>query len=135
MHRWDRWREENKMSTPVSVSFTFQAPSGDPLAGGRVEIRLSSDIATAVSNGVQVAAKRTVTATLDAAGSTTVSLWPNATLLPAGTVYFLVAYSASGQPAWRGEIVVDSATGNYLVLEDSDQILLEDGTSSILLEI
>lgn len=86
--------------------FTFQDPAGNPLAGGRVEFRLNVDISTAASSGSQICAGRTATATLDSNGSCTVSLWPNGTLLPSGSVYVVTAYTALGQLAWSGQMTL-----------------------------
>ena len=89
-----------------SVTVTFQDPAGNPLSGGSVTFDLNTDIATATSGGTQVCAGRTVTATLDTNGSATLSLWPNASLFPASSVYFVRAFTAQGQPAWSGEMTV-----------------------------
>lgn len=96
------------MSSPTqqSVSLTFQDAAGNPLAGGSVRITMSVDISTATSGGPQVAAQRTVEATLDSNGSVTVDLWPNNLLSPSGSVYFVNAYASGGQPAWSGQITV-----------------------------
>ena len=127
------------MPTPTKVLIiqSFQDPAGNPLAGGKATFSLSIDISTGASSGPQVAAGRTVTATLDNTGTCFVQLWPNDTLSPPGSVYFVAAYTAQGQPAWRGELTV-SATGspNYILLEDGSLILLEPGgpLDGILLE-
>lgn len=89
-----------------SVTLVFQDPAGNPLAGGSVTFMLNVDISTAASSGPQVAAQSTVTATLDGSGSCTVDLWPNNVLSPAGSVYFVNAYAADGQPAWSGQMTV-----------------------------
>lgn len=85
----------------VSFTLVFQDPSGQPLAGGSVTLRLNTD--ASVSNS-QIVAGRLVIATLDTNGSATVTIWPNDQLDPAGTVYFVDAYCANGQPAWRGQM-------------------------------
>ncbi len=88
-----------------SVSLTFQDPSGTPLALGSVTFRLQVDISTFANSGPQVSAGRVVTAALDSSGSCTVLLWPNNLLAPA-SIYFVTAYTAQGQPVWRGELTV-----------------------------
>lgn len=112
-------------------TLTFQDPSGTPLAGGYVTFQLQFDISTGSAAGPQIAAGRMTQATLDTNGSCTVTLAPNATYLPTGSVYFVKAYTAAGQPAWSGEITV--AAPSYLLLENGGRILLENG-GGILLE-
>ncbi len=51
----------------------------------------------------------TVKTTLDETGSCMINLWPNDTLVPAGSVYKATAYTAKGQPVWQGEITVVTA--------------------------
>jgi hypothetical protein len=89
-----------------SVTFTFQDPAGNPLAGGSVTLRLNVDGATAVSSGTQVAAGRLVTAALDSTGTATVELWANSGLSPSGTIYFVEAYTLLGEPAWSGQFSI-----------------------------
>lgn len=93
-------------TTQQPVTFTFQDPSGAPLAGGSVVLQLSSDIATSVVAGVQILAGRQVTGTLDSNGSCTLNLWPNSVMFPSGVVYFVSAYTASGLLVWSGELTV-----------------------------
>jgi hypothetical protein len=95
-----------------SVTLVFQAPSGAPLAGGQVQIHLGQDASLGTSGGPSVNT-RTVLTTLDGSGSCTVLLWPNDALYPAGTVYFVNAYTASGQLVWSGQMTVDSS-GNVV---------------------
>jgi len=95
-------------ATQQSVTLSFFDPAGNPLAGGSVRLTLNIDISTAVVNGPQIAAQRTTETTLDDEGSGTVDLWPNDVLFPAGSVYFVEAYSAEGQPAWSGQMTVTS---------------------------
>jgi hypothetical protein len=92
--------------TQQSVTLTFQDPSGQPLANGRVDIRLQVDISAATSGGPQVCAGRLVSVTLNGSGSATVLLWPNSSTFPAHSVYFVTAFTALGQPAWKGELTV-----------------------------
>ena len=90
-----------------SVTFTFQDAGGNPLAGGEVQIHLNQDASLGISGGPSVST-RTIHVTLDGSGSATVLLWPNDLLLPAGSVYFVNAFSALGEPAWDGQISVHS---------------------------
>ena len=117
------------------VILNFQDASGNPLALGSVTFRLSTDISTATSGGVQIAAKRLVTVELDASGNCSVLLWPNDTLVPSGSVYFVQAYTAQGQPAWTGQITVTSGT-YFLLQEDGISVFLLENSSldAILLE-
>jgi len=94
------------MATKQSVTLTFVDPADTPLAGGSVHIMLSVDISTVAANGPQISAQRVVKATLDGSGSCTVLLWPNNLLSPAGSVYFVTAYTALGQHAWSGQLTV-----------------------------
>jgi hypothetical protein len=92
--------------TKQLVTLVFQDPAGNPIANGSVRIRLQVDVSTATSGGPQVSAGRMLEASLDASGSVTISLWPNSTTVPANSVYFLTAYTALGQPVWKGELTV-----------------------------
>lgn len=96
----------NDNSGPPTTTFSFQDPSGNPLAGGTVTFQLTYDISTATSGGTQIAAGKIVTATLDSSGSISIPLVANAGLLPAGSSYRVVAYTVQGQPAWRGLVTV-----------------------------
>lgn len=91
--------------TKQNVTFTFQDPRGNPLANGRVDIRLQQDISTALSGGPQVSAGRLVSATLDGSGSATVALWPTTQMSPTA-VYIVTAYTQQGEPSWRGQLTV-----------------------------
>jgi hypothetical protein len=88
------------------LTLTFQDPGGNPLAGGYITVRLNTDGCIVGSGGTQVAAGRIVKVTLDSTGSATFLIWPNDQLSPAGTVYIIIAYSATGQLAWRGEMSI-----------------------------
>lgn len=114
------------------VIFNFQNADGTPLAGGRVTFRLQFDI----SSGVQVAAGRLVSATLDANGTGTALLWATDTSTPSGSIYFVTAYTSRGQISWQGELTVAADSANYLLQEDGISLfLLEDSTiDAILLE-
>lgn len=112
------------MST-VTVILTFQDPAGNPVANGRADINLQQDISTALAGGPQVAAGRTVSVPLDASGVGVASLYPTATMTPSA-VYFVTAYTAQGQPVWKGEITVGSGD-SYILLEDGSLIWLESG--------
>jgi hypothetical protein len=85
----------------ASVTYTFQDPSGKPLADGTVTFRLNTD---AVAGTDQISAGRLIKAALDSSGSCTIELWGNNTMLPAGTVYIVKAYTAEGQLAWEGQL-------------------------------
>lgn len=93
------------LASPETVIFTFQDPGGNPLAGGLATFRLSQDGSLGMSGGPSVC-NRITSATLDSAGSCAVLLWANTDLLPPGSVYFVNAFTALGQPAWSGEVVV-----------------------------
>jgi hypothetical protein len=114
------------MATKHSVVFRFQTPGGDPLAFGRVRIRLNTDASTASPGGIQVAATRIVFADLDSTGEVTVALWANTDLSPAGTVYVIWAYSAQGEIAWQGEITVTPQ--NFIMQEDTTSFILLEGS-------
>lgn len=107
---------------------TFQDPSGVPLAFGKVTFDLSFDIA---SPSVQIAARRQVSVDLNSEGSCSVLLWANDTD-SSGSIYFVRAYSAQGQPAWSGQITVPVSSQDVLLLEDGTPLLLEDGTYILL---
>lgn len=92
--------------TKQSVTLTFQTPAGLPIANGYIQIRLQTDISTAVSGGPQVNAGQVVTNSLDSNGSVTVLLWPNNITFPANSVYFVTCFTAQGQPVWKGEVTV-----------------------------
>jgi hypothetical protein len=89
-----------------SVVLNYQDPAGNPLADGKVHIMLSVDLSVVEDSGPQISAQRVVIVALDSLGSCTVLLWPNNLLSPAGSVYFVTAYSADGQPAWSGQMTV-----------------------------
>jgi hypothetical protein len=97
------------MANQITAVLSFQDPAGNPLAGGSVTFDLSFDLSAAVSGGPQVSAGRTVTATLDNTGTCIVNLWPNS-LQPSGSVYFVKAYAADGQPAWEGQLTFTSSS-------------------------
>lgn len=92
------------MPVQVSTTLTFQSPSGAPLAGGTVSLRLSYDISQGTASDPQVCAGRVVTATLDSNGSVTLLLWSTTQLLPAGAVYFVKAHSAQGQLVYDSQM-------------------------------
>jgi hypothetical protein len=89
------------MAIQQSISLMFQDAAGNPLSGGSVVIRLNTDESLGISGGPSVMA-RSVTTTLDNTGTAVVLLWPTDALLPAGSVYFVDAFTALGQPAWHG---------------------------------
>lgn len=88
-----------------TVVLGFQDPAGNPLAFGSVVLRLQQDISAAFVGGPQVSAGRTIKIPLDQNGEATFEIWPAGSLTPA-TKYFATAYSAQGQPAWKGELTV-----------------------------
>jgi hypothetical protein len=76
---------------------SFQAPSGEPLAFGKMTAKLQRDVTLADS---QICAGRTVTFDLDAYGDIlSGSLWTPAT-------YLFTAYSAKGEQVWQGLIAL-----------------------------
>src|SRR5216684_1509453 len=83
------------------INGAWQDSLGNPLALGYLTFRLNTD----GQSGVQVVAGRLVTVPLDASGniSGTILLWTNASLLPTGTTYSIIAYTAAGQPVWRNQ--------------------------------
>lgn len=123
------------MASQQIVVLSFQDVLGNPLSNGSVTFRLNTDASAAVSGGPQISAGRLVTAILDVNGSCSVLLWPNDQLYPSGTVYFVRAYTATGVPAWSGEISV-SSTVNYLLQDDGTSVFLLDGSpvDAILLD-
>ena len=90
----------------------FQDAAGNPLNGGSLTLRLSTDANVADSN---ITASVTTTATLDSTGnvSGTVYLWPNGQLIPAGTVYRIKVYTATGELAWQSENTIPSGAGSF----------------------
>lgn len=94
--------------TKQSVTFTFQDPSGSPIAGGTVTARLQFDISAATAGGPQVSAGITDSTVLDSNGSATLMLWPNDVTFPANSIYFIKCFTALGLLAWSGELTVTS---------------------------
>jgi hypothetical protein len=92
------------MPVQNNVTLTFQDPSGAPLAGGQVRLRLNFDISQGISTDPQVAAGLEVTGTLDNNGSVTLLLWSTSQLQPSGAVYFVRAFTSKGQPAYSGQM-------------------------------
>ena len=88
------------MPVQNNVTLTFQDPSGAPLAGGQVRLRLNFDISQGLATDPQVSAGIEVTGTLDTNGSVTLLLWSTSQLLPAGSFYFVRAFTAKGQLAY-----------------------------------
>ena len=89
----------------------FQDAAGNPLNGGMVTFRLTTDAQVVDS---QIMAKIITKATLDSNGdvSGTVYLWPNDQLTPA-TVYRIQAKSASGELVWQSENCIPSGAGSF----------------------
>lgn len=93
----------------------FQDALGNPLNGGSVTFKLSTDTLSQTS---QVIAGRLVTAVLDSNGniSGTVVLWSNdvaSGVQPAGTVYRIKVYSSEGQQAWETEATIPSTAATF----------------------
>lgn len=118
---------------PISnVVLNFQDPSGGPLAFGYVELRLSQDASAQFAGGPQIAAGRLVTVPLDATGTCIANIRPTEGLLPAVT-YQAQAFTAHGQPVWRGNLVIALNQPSYILLEDGTLIYLETGGGSAIL--
>jgi hypothetical protein len=92
------------LSKQQTVTLTFQDPSGKPLAGGQVRLRLQFDISQGTSTDPQVAAGIETTGTLDSNGSVTLLLWSTSKLQPSGAVYFVRAFTANGQLAYSDQM-------------------------------
>ena len=92
------------MPVQNNVTLTFQSPSGAPVVGGQVRLRLNFDISQGLSTDPQVAAGVEVTGTLDSNGSVTLLLWSTSQLQPSGAVYFVRAFSAQGQLVYDGQM-------------------------------
>jgi hypothetical protein len=94
------------------VGGNFQDPEGNPLNGGSVTFRLTTD---AVATGTQVTAAILTKATLDTSGNIvgTVKLWPNDQLNPSDTIYRIKAYVASGLRVWETEAAIPSGGGSF----------------------
>lgn len=98
-----------KPPSPIqNVAFSFQDPQGNPLANGKLNIRLVYDASGGVVGGPQVTAGRKIIAQLDGSGSVTVPLWANDYLQPAGSKYKIVAFSYGGAAVYQSEITVSS---------------------------
>jgi len=89
------------------VVFNFQDPSGGPLAFGSLELRLSQDASAQFAGGPQIAAGRTVIVPLDATGTCIANIRPTEGLFPSVT-YQAQAFTAQGQPVWRGNLTIAS---------------------------
>lgn len=113
---------------------TFQDPAGNPLANGSATLHLQQDISAGVAGGPQVSAGRMVTLSLDSTGTGIAEIWlPGLSPSP---IYFVQAYTASGQPAWRGTITISTSLPSFILLEDGTLIYLETGApAAILTEI
>ncbi len=91
------------MSTVNQISGgAFQDNEGNPLVNGYLLFQLNHD--ETVNTNTQVCAGRIIKIPLDSSGNVVVSpsysLWPNDVILPAGSFYFVSAYTASGQLVW-----------------------------------
>ena len=92
------------MPTQNNITIVFQYPSGAPLAVGQVRLRLNFDISQGTAADPQVVAGIETTGTLDSNGSVTLLLWSTSQLQPAGAVYFVRAFTASGQLAYSNQM-------------------------------
>lgn len=100
------------MAVRQIVGGAFQDAAGNPLNGGSVTFRLSTD---AVASGTQVSAPILTSAVLDANGniSGTVNIWPNDQLNPTTTVYRIKVYTVTGLLAWQSENTIPSGAGTF----------------------
>lgn len=94
------------------IGGNFQDALGNPLNGGKITFRLTTD---AVASGNQVVQGVLVSALLDSSGSIsgTVLLWPNDQLSPSGTVYRIKVYTTAGEQAWESENAIPSGVGSF----------------------
>jgi hypothetical protein len=83
----------------------FTDAEGNDLSDGFLLINISTDVQTPTG---QLGANQKVRVQLDGSGSVsgTPLFWPNASLLPLGTVYLLRAYTNAGQLVTVTPIVV-----------------------------
>lgn len=118
---------------PISqVVLNFQDPSGAPLANGSVQLRLTQDASAQFAGGPQIAAGRVVTVQLDSTGTGIANIRPTEGLLPSVT-YQAQAFTAQGQPVWRGNLTIGLNQPSYILLEDGTLIYLETGGGSAIL--
>lgn len=110
-----------------NYTLTFQDPSGQPLAGGSVTLRLNVDASTNGASGPQITAGRLVSAVLDDTGSAIVTIWPNDQLFPTDTIYFVTAYTALGEPVWRGQLSFTTTGTGFLLQENLGRIIISEG--------
>ena len=75
----------------------FFDPEGNPIAGGHVDISLSTDCQT--TGNTQIGSGIVTKIPLDTTGTITGSylIWQNASLTPSGSYYILSVYTSSGQ--------------------------------------
>jgi hypothetical protein len=114
------------------IILTFQDPAGNPIVGGRADIRLQQDISAATAGGPQVGAGRLISVPIDSQGVAFVNLWPTDTMFPAA-VYFVQAYNSLGLLVWSGEMKVTGTAASYILLENGTPILMESGAPNALL--
>ncbi len=86
----------------------FQSPAGVPLAGGYVTFRLNTD--AVASDGSQISAGRIVTFPLDTNGDLSGYIWPNGSLTPNDTVYFVQAFTAQGELVWSQQLHITAGS-------------------------
>lgn len=85
-----------------TITGTWVDPAGNPVANGRLFLRLSQD---AVAIGTNQIAPSLVSVTLNASGQIPAStqVWANDELTPAGTVYIASVLAAGGGLVWGSE--------------------------------
>jgi hypothetical protein len=101
------------MSKRQIVGGLFQDAAGNPLNGGSITFRLTTDATT--GDNKQLASSVLASALLGITGSIsgTVTLWPNDQLTPTDTVYQIKVYSSQGQQVWESENVIPSGGGSF----------------------
>lgn len=90
----------------------WQSPLGEPLSGGCVTFRLTTDC---TASSVQISAEQVVTVYLDAFGSVlgNIEMWPNDQLTPSDTYYVIHVYTQQGELAWSGQQTITSGAGPF----------------------
>ena len=93
------------------IGGNFQDPLGNPVALGYLTIRLNQD---GVASDSQISAGFLIKIPLDINGNIagTVDVWPNDQITPT-TVYFVDAYTASGENIWSNQQVIPSGAGSF----------------------
>lgn len=83
------------------LAMTFKDSSDTPIANGTLTLRLNTD---GMSADKQISAEVVVKIILDGSGSVSQNITPNASISPAGTIYFAKVYTAQGQLVWQQEL-------------------------------